>query len=579
MIRWTYLIPRVIIVGLIVLAVWVGSDPLIRLGMVQGLQNRTGAKVEIAQLRFSLANQKIFLKDIAMADPLSPMSNLFQADMAYIEFDKESLWRRKIIIDHSQASGVRFGASRTVHGALDEFPPTAAPTMTPWESKTVQDIEDIGRRWVDRFPVATTESITLNQLEIVQAIQTIEQFWRGQLQTRELEIAEIRKTRAELSNLTNRVNENPLRPTLINSEAKIELIAQKSKAVQVRLNELLRSAESHRQSLKMAHNRDFQKLRQSNKVASFDSDSVSELLLAEAQAEYVGEVLSWFHWFRNAIPNPETSFQAKKHRGINVPIGGIEPTPDFLIRALDLEGEGRIANRHIDFAGTAYNLTPSPGLHSQPASFELHAQGDQHLIVSCTIDRRKGDEIDKLNIICPDLELDGRLLGEPNSLLVTLGPASRIQADIQIQTINGELSGELIFRHSNVSLHVDKLNELAGGEDTALRMNQGLAVVDQFRTRVTLSGTLEDYQYEFQSDLGSRFSNAVNALLIENGENRIAKQKQALDEMLSQQIAKLDQRILPEIKRLSNLLDAESTEIASLRDSIPKSSIRPSKIR
>jgi len=201
------------------------------------------------------------------------------------------------------------------------------------------------------------------------------------------------------------------------------------------------------------------------------------------------------------------------------------------------------------------------------------------LIVSCTLDRRNDQEIDKLKIVCPDLELDGRMLGEPNSMLVTLGPASRIQADIEIQTIDGQLSGELIFRHSNVSLHVDKLHELAGGADTALQMNQGLATVDQFQTRVTLSGTVDDYDYEFQSDLGSRFANAVNALLIQKGENMIAQQKQSLDKLLADHVAKIDNEILPEIRRLATKLNEESVQIASLRNAIPKQTDRPPKIR
>lgn len=579
MIRWTYLIPRLIIIALIALALWVGSDPLIQSVITRNLQNRTGAKVEIGQLRCSLSNQKIFLKNVAIADSRNPMTNLFQAEMAYLELSRDSLFRREIVIEHSQASGVRFGAPRTEVGTLDGFPMPEMDQQYQWKPKSFEPIENIGLRWVDRLPLDNADSVTLNQLELVQSIRSMDQFWREQLSARENEIAEIKTATARLSSLAESHLDNPLRPKLVNSESQLEWIVKESEAIRARLIELQSSAESKRTSLLTAHNRDVQKLRQSSRVTSFDSDSVSKLLLTKAEEDYIAEVIGWFHWFRAAIPDPVTSFQPKQYRGLDVPLAEIEQRPDFLIRSIDLEGEGRFANRHINFAGTALDLTPTPERHNLPASFELRAQGDQHLIVSCTLDRRNDQEIDKLKIVCPDLELDGRMLGEPNSMLVTLGPASRIQADIEIQTIDGQLSGELIFRHSNVSLHVDKLHELAGGADTALQMNQGLATVDQFQTRVTLSGTVDDYDYEFQSDLGSRFANAVNALLIQKGENMIAQQKQSLDKLLADHVAKIDNEILPEIRRLATKLNEESVQIASLRNAIPKQTDRPPKIR
>ena len=55
MTRWKYLIPRLIILSLIALAVWVGSDPLIRRVLVNNLESATGAKVEIGHLRTSVS--------------------------------------------------------------------------------------------------------------------------------------------------------------------------------------------------------------------------------------------------------------------------------------------------------------------------------------------------------------------------------------------------------------------------------------------------------------------------------------------------------------------------------------------
>ena len=124
--------------------------------------------------------------------------------------------------------------------------------------------------------------------------------------------------------------------------------------------------------------------------------------------------------------------------------------------------------------------------------------GNQHVVVKCEIDRRTKTPIDKLMIQCPDLVVDARTLGHAKSMLVSMGPASRVQAEIDIQITGEQLSGSLVFRHSNVSLHVDNLHDLAGGADTALRLNQDLVTVNKFKSEVQIAGTLSDFEFEFQ---------------------------------------------------------------------------------
>lgn len=566
MVRWAYLIPRIVILVLIALAVWVGSDPMCRYIVLNKLQNATGAKVEIGHLRYSPSNQKLYLKDLVFADARWPMRNLFQAEMAYLELDPASLLRRQVVINRGETSRVVFGAPRTVSGALPGSASRNEVEQFKWKPRKFEPIENIGLAWLDQFPADKATAPETDDLELVQIVRKLDGYWKTQLRSQSDSIAVLKQQRTELAKAA--VDDgNPLRKNFVNAESRFETLALKTKAINERLIELERAALSDRERLTLAFNRDFQKLRQSFHATSFKSDSVSKLLLTKLQEERISEIVGWFKWFRSVVPDPELDFQPKRQRGVDLPLPGVEPRPGFLIKSIDVEGEGRFANRHIDFAGVAYNLTTEPKDHDKPASFELHAQGDQHVIVSCTLDRRGELPTDRLNVLCPDMELPEQFLGEEKSILVTMGPASRIQADIQINATGDQLSGELVFRHSNVSLHVDKLNELVGGGDAALQLNQGLASIDRFETRVTLSGTLEDYEYQFQSDLGSRFATAANQLLDDNQEREIERRKIQLEELLTKQLAQLNNEILPEIRSLAKLLDAERTEIASRRDS------------
>ncbi len=566
MVRWAYLVPRIVILALITLAVWVGSDPLIHRVVLSNLQNATGAKVDIGHLRYSLSNQKAYLKELAFADPRLPMRNLLQAEMAYLELDADRLLHRQVVIERGEASRVVFGAPRTVSGDLPGFPTPLELEEFEWNPREFGSIEEIGLAWLDQLPANNTTALTVENLELVQIAQELSGQWKTQLRSLTESIATLKQERTDLSKATSD-DGNPLRRNQVNAKSGFEKLAQQSKSIQARLIDLERVALSDRDRLSLAFSRDFHKVRQSFAATSFESDSVSKLLLTEFQEKRVSEIVGWFKWFRSVVPDPETDFQPKRQRGENLRLPGIDPKPGFLIKSIDVEGEGRFANRHMNFAGIARNLTSAPTLHDQPASFELRAQGDQHLIVSCTLDRRDEMPIDSLNVVCPDMELDEQLLGEKNSMLVTMGPANRIQADIQINATGNQLSGELVFRHSNVSLHVDKLHEIIGGSDAALRLNQGLASVDRFETRVTLSGTIDDYDYQFQSDLGSRFANAANQLLDHHREQEIELRKNELEKLLAKELMKLNNEILPEIRKLGALLEQERVEIASRQNS------------
>lgn len=581
MVRWAYLIPRGIILALIALAVWVGSDPLCRRMVVTNLQNATGAKVEIGNFRYSLSNQKIFLKDLAFTDPRLPMQNLLQAEMAYVELDPARLFRRQIVIERGETSRIVFGAPRTESGALPGFPTPDKLEEFKWKPKQFEPIERIGLQWLDQFPPNNFTLLTAEDFELVQATRELSGFWETQLLTQAENIASLKKQRAILTKeLVDDGNPpNPLRKTHVNTKPRYQVLALQTKEINARLIELERTAQTHRKQLTLAYNRDTQKLRQSYRAISFDSDSVSKLLLTKLHEERIAEIIGYFNWFRSVVPDPQSDFQPKRKRGVDIRLPGVMPSPGFLIKSIDLEGEGRFANRHFNFAGVAYNLTSEPTLLDQPASFELHAQGGQHLIVSCTLDRRNEIPIDSLKILCPDLELPEQMLGEERSMLVTMGPASRIQADIEIRATGNQLSGELVFRHSNVSLHVDKLHELIGGADSCLQLNQGLASIDRFESRVTLAGTIEDYTYQFQSDLGSRFAGAANQLLNSKCERTIELRKKQLQDLLVAQLSNLDNEILVEIHRLAQLLEHERIEIASRRDSQPQKHDRLPKIQ
>ena len=575
--RWSYLIPRIIITGLLLTAIWLGRDPLIRGLMISQVQNSIGAKAEIGQVRSSFSNGKLFLEGLKIADPRDPMRNLIQADLAYLNFDLDHLLRREFVIDGGETSQVMFGVPRTDSGAIDESDDlnkfsslAAAPGQPDLNQRDFEsEVKQIGNAWIDKIePGQSVDSVAKFEIEIVAA--AARKSW-DKISDYRTHIAQLNpailQLRAALGQ--NGGLHNPLRDDL-REKAKKELAKLENEATAVRANliDMQRLVSEQIQSLYTAKIRDEQKLRQLTWSNQFESDAITQLLLHETQGKLVDDVVSWFRWFRAAIPDPTTDLCPKSQRGIDVAFKGVASRPKFLIKELELKGEGRLANQHLNFVGVAYNLSNQPRLLDQPASFELKALGNQQLIVNCSVDRRADQPVDRLQIQCPNLMIDSRQLGNQDSLLVTMGTGGRMHAEVNLQVEGDRLSGTMVFHHSGISFHVDKLHELAGGKDTRLRINQELLKVSQFKTSIDLSGSLENYSFEFESDLGAQFSATVDQIVRSENEQKTIRYKERLNEILKIETSHLNDVISAEISELAGQLQHENMLIAELKEKI-----------
>jgi uncharacterized protein (TIGR03545 family) len=580
--NWTYLIPRMIMLGLIFTGVWLGKDPLIRYTLIHKTQAITGAKVEIAQLRSTLAEGKLFLNNIKIADPREPMSNLVQADMAHLSLNVASLWRHQFVIEDGQTSKLIFGAPRTESGAIapSSWPnrfdiPKPAPTDAEYEAI----VAALGQRWLDKIePVETIQSKTGNlhgllvDSELAQLIAETPRQWQSEMATYADAIETLKPRISEVSGLLESEFQNPLRDLAQFSQAAASLkqLQQQSAELRNQLG-LLQSRVTQRKSeLISAKTRDEKRLLQHSPANPLDGTAISQLLLQQMQTQYVNEVVDWFRWFRSTIPEPE-DLRFKDRRGVDVVFKNVPVRQKFLIKKLQLEGEGRVANQHLNFSGTAFNLTNQPHLHDQPASFELRAQGNQHVIVKCKIDRRDSQSTDTLHVQCPDLQLPAQMLGHANSLQISMAPNSRVQADIQIRVDGEQLTGNLTLQHSNVVLHVDKLNRTAGGTETALRLNQNLTRLNRFQSTITLSGTLDEYTSELDSDLGTQFAATAEQGTTEQFQQFTLRQQNKLNEALTAQLKFLEDTFVSELERLAQHLETGAHLMADLEDSIEAS--------
>ncbi len=587
MIRLKYLIPRVVILMLAFTAVWLSKDLLVRQEMVRQAQRLTGAKVEIGQLQANLQNERLFLKDLKIADPQNPMSNLLQADLVYLKIDREQLWHRRLIVTDGQVNGLVVNAPRTESGALspEEGGLPIGQTKSQLDASRPFDFsldanlwkketEVLGQQLLNQ--VSTDAHLPVLSLSTEAVCRDTQTQWPARIGQWK-EAVESFRQRFDALNATIESDSryyNPLRDKAKHEAALHSL--EKLDAEGARLREGLQSEleqlnrDKHR--IQTVSTSDRQQLVRQQPGNAFDEQLVSELLLHQENRQLVAEVVAWMIWFRNAVPstgNAEVGAAGPIFPwGEDLPINGQESSPHLLIKKIELEGSGWFAQHHFSFVGSAFNLTPTPSKAIGTARFELRALGKENVLIDCEVDRTGLIPVDRLKIQFPELGTFPAVAGHEQSMLVSWGATRRANADITLEMVGDQISGELIVRHSNVSLHVDSLNDLLGGNEVRLRINQGLNRIDQFKAALKIEGTLSDYSTRLESDLGMQFSKIVDSSVVD----RISHQNEKVLEQVSQVAAstlhRFENEFEPVLRQQLEHLSQDVLRMADLSNAI-----------
>ena len=568
--RWTYLLPRLAILGLISLALWASAEAITRSIVVGSIENRTGGKVDVAQLRCSIGNQKLYLKEIVLADPNDAGRNLLQADMAYLDFDANALWRRQLVITNGQTSRLMFGTPRSTAEAPAN---TFAEDTPPTKGVAATSTEKLGQAWLDSLILPDNKLSTIDELQTTQANQKIVAFWDQELKQIAQNVIAIKKSTGDLNELANQdqSSNNPLRRKWQgNSYVHLQNMETQNKNVSTQLASLREQLRSDIATIEQAQLVDAQKISHSITTLKLNGDQLSDLLLADMHAEFVGQSVDMFKWFQSVRPEIGQDFAPKSQRGINIPSKGTHARPGCWIKQLEINGEGRLLDQHFDFSGNAYNLSTEPELLDEPATFELHAQGKQHAAVACTINRLGAEPVDEIKITCPELNLGERTLGHKDSLQLTLGDSNKVSAEVNLKSIGDQITGTIKLRHSNTSLHVDRLSEFAGGKLAALQMNEGVTAIGDFESIITITGDQNKVAFESRSDLGNQFAVAINRTLEQRKGNSIQQQLDALQAVKNQAVGQLKERVESQFQRVQEAITSNQSRIANL-ETITKS--------
>lgn len=568
---FVYLIPRSFTVVLLLLAVFLGADPIVRQAIIQNLEARFGAKVGISKISSDLFQGKVYLRDFSIADAQSPMTNLFQADLTYLKFDHAKLLDRQVVVSQARTSRVHFGAPRT-HAGNRPGQILESKPKPPQQAEFADNQTKIRTTWQDQFQ-AKFEQVELSELPVTlfAVAKAINERWNRdfeqhhqKLETVNQKILRLVEADPQLLDFRNQATGataarrpvNPLRK--VSSTKKVpKLLAETLAAIdELKRQQLVlqQNARSDIEALEVAYKRDISTVSDSKTDQDIGvlPQTISDLLLTQLHQEVAGDALALFAWFKSK----------KTLARLNKPAArGVEyfqecfANPSVVIDMIELDGETIFANEHFHFVGHAFNLSDMPSGHDQPTRFELRAQGQRHFHINCVLDQRGGMDRDSLSIEFPSFHLGEQTLGSPNEMLVALSPGTRVNGKIELVTEGEQLSGKMNLDFSNVALVVQQLNDIAGGKEIEVRLNHQLSTLDNFQCTSEIGGVTHYPTVELQSSLGEKIAVAMESVSDLTQKNALLVRSRKIDDFYRSRVQPLQQNIKTEVDKISGRLE------------------------
>ena len=565
--RFSYIVPRLVLLVVLLLLTEVGSGYLLQWGMVSTGEATVGAKVEVESVKSSLLDTRVLVKNVAIANPQSPMRNLVEAERMEIDLNSNALLRKKLIADYAVISGLQFDTERTTSGALPDAPEVLDAEVN--EGWLMPLAKESGAEWLSDIESRLSDDLA-EQFESVRLAEQLSEQWPQKYKDLEAKAKAIKAQAKQLEEDVRTAKQNPLRyaDTLAQMPQRVKALEQSIRQLKSDIAALPDQFAQDRAAVEAARTHDEQLVREKLDFDNIDSKQITNYLLGEDVAGPLHETLSWVKWARSFVPpRGKKVVESQAARGQDIQFPGVEHLPNVLLKAARLDGTARISGQQVELVGVVRDWTNQPEFHEKPTTLELKTKGGLPLSIVASFDRTHLTPRDEVVCTTEDLLLPAQALGKQGKLQVALQP-SRANMSLTLQLVGDQLDGKLEVVQSDLhmtpTVNVGKL-----GDRFQSALATKLTGIDSATTTVVLTGTLDDPDYALESSLGTALASAIkqstNEIVAAERDRLVAKAREKTDAhlaSLNQQFNEFQTKITSELEGpgqvVANLLGTSS---------------------
>lgn len=581
--RWAYLLPRVILVGLVWAFFHYGFDPVMRRGMIYSGQRAARAKVEIAGLETTFFAPTIKAAGGQVADRNHPGTNLVEFTGLHAKIEGLPLLKRNYIVEEASVSGLQWGTKRADSGLLPGEEPDLSDDSN---SKMLENIKHEllvrGKDWLAGLADRAKLDFDPNQFETVRLGQELEERWPHEFGQYEEELKALKQRIDELRKSVKVKGSNELEKIeRYGQVAKdVEQLLQELEQVKQQLAKTIRQAQEDLHALDEAKSHDITKIKEKADLLRLDPNEVTELLLGPELTNRLETAISWVKFLRERIQLATDEPKPERFRGETILFARKQELPLLLIRLLNVDGQGDFSGERLAFKGSISGITSNPKIHGKPIIVRIDGVGqplqadpdapsatNQIQLVSAqagkseppvglnvqlkaVLDYTKDVPEHQLLLSYKEPRPDERDIGKPESIqLAMVSRASNCLANLKL--VGDDLSGQIDFQQALEGITAKLGTKRFKGDARVLSVIQEVVSgIHKIDAQMQLSGTALKPQFKLRSNLGHDLSDGINTAFkreLDNGrrdllvrfEQEAAKRSEKLTHLYDEQLQKL----------------------------------------
>ena len=550
--RWTYIIPRLIIIGLVWGFLAFGVDPLLRYSTVHSFQSITGAKVDVAELKTTYFPPSFTIQGMALASAGRPGKNMVQFDEMHVKLEPHSLSRRRFLIEDGHVEGLRFGTRRGDDGQL-EFSDEPVDTGPSWITKK---LTELGDEWLSSLEAQVKSQLDPENLETYRIGTGIYEKWdvcfEGLVERAKVFEPRVKALKLDFENARKGDTLQQIEQYLTVAQ-EAELLVRDAQSFRDELREIVPEVRTDFQLLNDARLRDQEKVKHTLALLKPDPRRISQALLGETMYVRLQEILTWVETIRDYQHGLHEQIEPPRRPGRDFDFWAANPSPDFLLKNLRMTGEISVCEESVPFQALLTDVTEDPVLLGRPCVISLMAEGSRPLQLKVTYDatteipsaemladfqdtnsiplRAGKPEKACLQAILDDVKWQSRLVIAENQIQGHLALDSRLDqllfsADedvhpeiieaandvfASVQTLNATMQISGTLREPNIELHSDVGEQVASGVKAAFAHQMAVA-------KLKLLAEVSDFADEHIQTLKNRFAADYDRLLLDNAD-------------------------------------------------------------
>lgn len=573
--RWSYIISR----GLIVAGVWgfftYGFDPLVRFGLVTAGQTAVKAKVDMPVFETKFFPPRVHMTNVAFANRNKPGTNLIQFAELTGEIDGFALAKGSYIVDKASITGLNWSTKRADSGLLPQYPQEPEDPNAPNYSDELMKLgKDWGKNLLDRAKLEYDP----RRLETVRLADQLEDEWKDSIDAIEVKVkgleGKVKLIKSTVDGAkkgdTNKKIDNYLKV----ADDSLRLLKE-VEAMKGELEVLPGKAKEDLKALDEARKRDTAEIRRKLNDLVLDHNSLSEFLLGPTLNLRVQQTLEWLHWVNGRVDEIAHPPKPERFVGEDILFPNKFPLPKYMVRLVELKGEGDIGGHLMTVEGDIKDVNSDPKLVGKPFVARLNATGFGHAELKASLDRTQDLPVDDLDLEYTYEEPIKLELGDKDSFVLHVA-AERSKWTGAIRSENGNLSGTIYMVQRPARFQPEVKEKL--DERLQRLISHSLDGVSKVEATVMLSGTVTKPQMKLKTNLGPAIANGIKDAI----GNELSAQQDALVAQLDEKFkAKKSQLITQFNGKYGAITEQLNLQETTLKNLVPKTgniALDPSKL-